>query len=60
MVKSLTFKERVEDAFGMDAEERILRFLREEELAEFDDDSLRWLGLFEACEQWCYGRIVHI
>ncbi len=56
----MTFKERVEDAFGMDAEERILRFLREEELAEFDDDSLRWLGLFEACEQWCYGRIVHI
>ncbi len=48
----MTFKELVEDAFGMDAEERILHFLREKELAECHDDSMRWLGLFEACEQW--------
>lgn len=48
----MTFKECVEETFGMDAEERILRFLREKELSGFDDDSQRWLGLFEACEQW--------
>ena len=45
-------KKRVEDAFGLDADERILRFLREKELAGFSDDTQRWLGLFEACEQW--------
>ncbi|MDE7243981.1 MAG: hypothetical protein K2O18_08400 [Oscillospiraceae bacterium] len=45
-------KDRVEDAFGMDAEERILRFLLEKELADSSDDTLRWLGLFEKCEQW--------
>ena len=48
----MTLKKRVEDAFGLDAEERILRFLREKELAGSSDDTLRWLALFEACEQW--------
>lgn len=48
----MTFKELVEDAFGLDAEERILHFLKEKELAGCSDDSMRWLGLFAACEQW--------
>lgn len=45
-------KEYVEAAFGMDAEKRILRFLLEKELAGCGDDTLRWLKLFEQCEQW--------
>lgn len=48
----MTFKEIVEGAFGADAEERVLRFLREKELTGCDDDTMRWLGLFEACERW--------
>ena len=48
----MVLKKRVEDAFGLDADERILRFLRTKELASASDDTLRWLGLFEACEQW--------
>ena len=46
-MRVLTLKKRVEDAFGLDAEERILRFLREKELAGSSDDTLRWLALFE-------------
>ena len=48
----MTLKERVEQAFGPDAEERVLRFLREKELAGCGDDTQRWLALFEAYEQW--------
>ena len=52
MINSLGLKEYVEAAFGMDAEKRILRFLLEKELAGCGDDTLRWLKLFEQCEQW--------
>ena len=48
----MTFKECVEEAFGMDAEKRILRFLQEEELAGLEYDSARGRYLLERCTQW--------
>ena len=48
----MSLKEYVQASFGADAEERVLRFLLEEELAGCGDDALRWLRLFELCGQW--------
>ena len=48
----MSLKEYVKESFGMDAEERLLRFLLEKELVGCSDDTLRWLRLFELCEQW--------
>lgn len=52
VIKYLSLKECVKESFGRNAEERILRFLLEKELVECTDDTLRWLRLFELCEQW--------
>lgn len=48
----MQLKDYVECAFGHDAEEQILKFLREKELAGCKDDRARWISLFEKCEGW--------
>lgn len=52
MIQYMNLKDLVVTAFGTDAEKRILCFLLERELVECGDDTLRWLSLFELCEQW--------
>lgn len=48
----MTFKECVENAFGTDAENRAPAYIQEKELPDCEDDSHRWNGLYDKCEQW--------
>lgn len=48
----MRLKDCVECAFGHDGENRILQFLRGQELAECDNDAARWILLLKKCESW--------
>lgn len=45
-------REQIEQAFHEDAEQRILRFLLEQELPDCGNDADRWRGLFAQCDRW--------
>lgn len=48
----MTLKDRLEQAFALDGEKRILQYLRETELAGCNGDTARWKCLFEKYAHW--------